>query len=388
MLSQEERAALRRVGAYEQLMSALEAEGILDRRLEGLPSSEALAERARSGRGLTRPELSVLLVDAKRSISEALVPAALVDDPYLVTDLARYFPEAVIDRFAYLLDQHPLRREIVANILSNDIVNSMGSTFVSRICQRSGATVAEVMKAYRIARDVSGAVARWEALESLLGKLDHTLWSELMTGADRVVAALTRRYQVRGAGAPLAAAIEADAEGFAEFETALPTAGPEPWQAAVLAEENSLVERGVPIDIARRHVFRRRLAHGPDVIELARQHGRKVTEVAEIMFHAGEDVGLGHLEKLAAGFFFSDSWQRWALEALEDDLLELRRRLTERILIEAGDLSPLDAVGHYTGANAVALDRLRAFLDGLAGERPESLAPLMIGVRQLRAILS
>jgi glutamate dehydrogenase len=287
-----------------------------------------------------------------------------------------------------LLDHHPLRREILANILSNDVVNSMGSTFVSRICHRSGATVAEVMRAYRIARDVSGAVARWEALESLLGKLDHALWSELMTGADRVVAALTRRYQVRAAGVGLAATIEADAEGFAEFEAALPTAGPEDWQAAVVAEEDSLVERGVPIDIARRHVLRRRLAHGPDAIELARQHGRKVAEVAEIMFHAGEDVGLGHLEKLAAGFFFTDSWQRWALEALEDDLLELRRRLTERILIEAGDRGPLDAVGHYTGANAGALDRLRAFLDGLAGERPESLAPLMIGVRQLRAILS
>ncbi|MEX0699600.1 MAG: NAD-glutamate dehydrogenase [Acidimicrobiia bacterium] len=388
MLSQEERAALRRVGAYEQLMLALEVEGLLDRRLEGLPSSEALAERARSGRGLTRPELSVLLVDAKRSISEALVTAELVDDPHLVADLRRYFPEAVIDRFAHLLDHHPLRREILANILSNDVVNSMGSTFVSRICHRSGATVAEVMRAYRIARDVSGAVARWEALESLLGKLDHALWSELMTGADRVVAALTRRYQVRAAGVGLAATIEADAEGFAEFEAALPTAGPEDWQAAVVAEEDSLVERGVPIDIARRHVLRRRLAHGPDAIELARQHGRKVAEVAEIMFHAGEDVGLGHLEKLAAGFFFTDSWQRWALEALEDDLLELRRRLTERILIEAGDRGPLDAVGHYTGANAGALDRLRAFLDGLAGERPESLAPLMIGVRQLRAILS
>ena len=388
MLSQEERASLRRVGAYEQLMTGLEAEGILDRKLEGLPSTEALAERARSGRGLTRPELSVLLVDAKRSIYEALVPSAIPDDPYLVTDLRNYFPEAVIDRYANRLDEHPLRREIVANILANDVVNSMGSTFVSRLCQRSGSTVAEVIRAYRVARDVSGAVARWESLEGLVHTLDHDLWIELMTGADRVVAALTRRYQSRGADEGLAETIEADSPGFAEFEVALPTAGPESWSATMAIDEASLVERGVPLELARRHLHRRRLAHGPDAIDLARRHNRQVADVAAIMFRAGEEVGLGDLEKLAAGFFFTDSWQRWALEALEDDLVELRRRLTGRILIEAGELGPNEAVESYTSTNAVALDRLRRFLSGLGSDQPDNLALLMIGVRQLRALLS
>jgi glutamate dehydrogenase len=388
MLSQEERASLRRVGAYEQLMTSLEAEGILDRKLEGLPSTEALAERARGGRGLTRPELAVLLVDAKRSIYEALVPSALPDDPYLVSDLRKYFPEAVIDRYANRLDEHPLRREMVANILANDVVNSMGSTFVSRLCQRSGSSAAEVIGAYRVARDVSGAVARWEALEGLVHTLDHDLWTELMTGADRVVAGLTRRYQSRGPELSLEETIRADSPGFAEFEAALPTAGPKAWRATLAIDEASLVERGVPLELARRHIHRRRLVHGPDAIELARRHNRTVAEVAEVMFHAGEEAGVGHLEKLATGYLFTDSWQRWALEALEDDLVELRRRLTGRILMEASDLSPQEAVDRYTSTNAVALDRLRGFLSGLGAEQPDNLAPLMIGVRQLRALLS
>jgi glutamate dehydrogenase len=388
MLSQEERASLRRVGAYEQLMTNLEAEGILDRKLEGLPSTEALAERARNGRGLTRPELAVLLVDAKRSIYEALVPSTIPDDPYLVADLRKYFPEAVIDRYANRLDEHPLRREIVANILANDVVNSMGSTFVSRLCQRSGSTVAEVIGAYRVARDVSGAVARWETLEGLVHTLDHDLWTELMTGADRAVAGLTRRYQSRGPETSLEDTIAADSAGFAEFEAALPTAGPKAWRATLAIDEAALVEQGVPIDLARRHIHRRRLVHGPDAIELARRHNRKVAEVAEVMFRAGEEVGVGHLEKLAAGFFFTDTWQRWALEALEDDLVELRRRLTGRILMEAADLSPQEAVERYMAANASALDRLRSFLSGLGTDQPDNLALLMIGVRQLRALLA
>jgi glutamate dehydrogenase len=388
MISQEEKATLRRLGAFERLMVELEQEGILDRKLDGLPSTEVLAERARSGQGLTRPELSVLLVDAKRSISDALVPSEVIDDPYLNSDLRRYFPEAVAERFDHLLGEHPLRRELIANILSNDVVNSMGCAFISRMCQRSGGSVPEVIKAYRIARDVSGAVARWEALERLLAQIDQDLWAELMTGADRVVAALTRRYQIRSAGASLAEAVEADREGFTDFETALPTAGPEPWREAHAAEEQALVARGVPADVARRHVFRRRLAHAPDAIDLGRHHGRKVPEVAEIMFHAGEVVGLGHLEKLASGFFLTDYWQRWALEALEDDLIELRRRLTHRILSDAGERSAEKAVEHFVETHADGLERLVGFLGNLAAEKPSNLAPLMIGVRQLRALIS
>ena len=72
MISQEERAALRRVGAHEQLMVQLESEGLLDRALDGVPLTEVLTERSRGGRGLTRPEIAVLLVDAKRSLKVSL----------------------------------------------------------------------------------------------------------------------------------------------------------------------------------------------------------------------------------------------------------------------------------------------------------------------------
>ncbi|HKX75716.1 MAG TPA: NAD-glutamate dehydrogenase [Acidimicrobiia bacterium] len=387
MISQEERATHRRLGAYEQLMVELELEGILDRRLEGLPSSELLAERGRNGQGLTRPELSVLLVDAKRSIYEALITTDLIDDPYFHNDLIGYFPEAVTERFQHLLTEHQLRREMIANILSNDVVNSMGSTFISRMCQRSGGSVVEVLRAYRLARDVSGAVQRWEALEHLLRRLDHDLWSELMTGADRVVGSLTRRYQAHFPPGDLTSAVRADREGFEEFEAALPSAGPEAWRTAHTAEAEELVGKGVPLYVARHHAYRRRLVHAPDAINLSRLHGRSVSEVAEVMFHAGEEVGLGHLEKLATGFVFTDVWQRWALEALEDDLLELRRRLTHRILQNAEGLTPADAVESFVTTHGESVERLRAFLRALSGERQENLAPLMIGVRQLRALI-
>ena len=133
------------------------------------------------------------------------------------------------------------------------------------------------------------------------------------------------------------------------------------------SEEAILVEAGVPVELARRHVFRRQLVHAPNAIDLAKAHGRKVAEVAEIMFHAGRAVGLDRLEDIAGGFYFTDSWQRWALEALEDDMVEIRRTLTKRILQGAGDLPPQAALAEFMEEHAGA-DRTPQLV------RPRSLA--------------
>ena len=388
MISQEEGAADRRIWAHEQLMAQLEREQILDRTQEGVPLTEVLAERGhRGGKGLTRPELAVLLVDAKRSIYESIVVSDLVDDEYLVNDLVRYFPDEVSSRYEELIPLHPLRKELIATIVSNDVVNSVGITFVSRTMARSGNSIPEVIKAYRIARDVSGAIPRWEAVEKLVGQLPNHLWLELMTGADRVVAALTRRYLSRMPRGGIGEAVAADMAGFADFEETLPDAGPKEWQQAHEKEEYDMVEAGVPADLARRYAYRRQLVHAPDAIALANRFDRPVSEVAEVMFGAGQAVGLDRLEQMAAGYKFVDSWQRWALESLEDDMVEIRRQLTEAILEAAGDLTPAEAIASYLEEQAPAVRRLEAFIDGLGTDQPKDLSPLMIGVRQLRSLI-
>jgi glutamate dehydrogenase len=243
------------------------------------------------------------------------------------------------------------------------------------------------VKAFRIARDVSGAIPRWRAVEALASEVAQGLWTELMTGADRVVGSLTRRYLARLPKASIGEAVAADMGGFSDFEQSLPESGPAEWQKAHEAEEYEMVEAGVPDDVARRYAYRRQLVHAPDAIELANRFERPVSDVAEIMFQGGQEVGLDRLETLGSGYNFTDSWQRWALEALEDDLVWLRRRLAERILEDGGQASPSEAVSNFLAANALPVERLGRFVDGLGTDPPDNLAPLMIGVRQLRALL-
>jgi glutamate dehydrogenase len=128
VLAQESAASAQRMEAYEALMVELESAGLLERTLESLPSSEQMAEREAAGLGMVRPELCVLLAYAKRLLREQLLPSSLPNDPYLDGDLAEYFPRPVIEQFGSFLPAHPLRREMVATIVTNDVVNSMGSS--------------------------------------------------------------------------------------------------------------------------------------------------------------------------------------------------------------------------------------------------------------------
>ena len=121
-------------------MLQLEAEGELDRLVEFLPTSDEMAERRGRGEDSTWPEIALLVAYSKRSIKRDLLEADLPDAEYLEQDLARYFPETIVDRFRPMLAEHPLRREPIATIVSNDVVNSQGVTFVSRLVAETGAT--------------------------------------------------------------------------------------------------------------------------------------------------------------------------------------------------------------------------------------------------------
>mgnify|MGYP006202829787 CR=1 FL=1 len=80
----------------------------------------------------------------------ALVASALPDTPYLVRDLERYFPAAIVSRYGHLLEDHPLKREIIAMMAANDVVNSQGITFVSRVVTETGAEAADVPRHERL----------------------------------------------------------------------------------------------------------------------------------------------------------------------------------------------------------------------------------------------
>ena len=70
------------------------------------------------------------------------------------------------------MDRHPLRREIVTTLVVDDMVNRSGTTFLFRMNEESGASVADISRAWLVARAVFGMPAFWQQVEALDGQVD------------------------------------------------------------------------------------------------------------------------------------------------------------------------------------------------------------------------
>ena len=386
MLAQEVRGSASRMFAYEDLMEALEAEGSLHRDVEFLPSSEEMADRRRSGRGLERPELAVLLAYAKRSLTGALLRSPLPDDPYFDGDLRSYFPPAVVERFGPLLAEHPLRRELVATIFANHVVNALGPTFVSRLVAEQGAEPANVVRAYRIARDVTGAEERWATVERLDRTVERQAQWALMEGVDALMEATARWYLENADGADLATSIARGREGFDRLAAVLSELLPDPRREAHEAEAAQLVEHGVPKELARSHAYLSSLAYAPDVIAAAQAVERPVEDVGRAFALIADRLQIGWLEEQLDELPATTRMQRWALQALRDDLWRARRELAQRALGQAPGVSVTEAVERFVDARPDAMRRLEGFARTLSVEGAADLAGLTLAVRQLRAL--
>jgi glutamate dehydrogenase len=330
----------------------------------------------------------VLLAYAKQSLTNALLASSLPDSAYLERDLRAYFPPQVVERFGAMLNEHPLRRELIAMLVANDVVNSQGITFVSRVVTETGAEAADVTRAYRIARDVTGAVERWEEIEALVGSLEPALLDELMAGVDRLVE-ITARWYLQHLPGQLGRAIEAHAGPFEAFAGSVAALAPDGWRQERERAAWALMDRGVPEDVARAHVALTFLVHGPNVAEVAEATGRPIEDVARAFFLVGESVYVDWLEARLSAVSTTTRWHRWALQALEDDLRLLRRQVVEHVLAQGGGQLPVeDAMASYLEERSEVMTRLGRFMRGIALEEASDLAAMTVAVRQVRSLSS
>jgi glutamate dehydrogenase len=384
ILSQEVERSAGRMFAYEDLMLMLEERGLLDRASEDLPTGEEITERRRSGRALERPELAVLLAYAKRWVARELEASAFVEDPWLERDLEDYFPDAVVERCDHL-DEHPLRRQLLCMINANAVVNSLGPTFVSQLVAERGSDVAAVVRAFRIAREVTGAEAAWDPIERL-SDAERSAQAELMNSVDSLVETTTRWYLAWPPEGSLASIIERGREGFERFRDVLPELGDEERMRRRDETARRMVEAGVPKDLARDHALRAELSHAPDVIRAAETTGRSIDDTARVFSAIGRALRVDWMERELDRVRSSTRMQRWALQAVREDAFRAHRAVTEHALLDGAWSGAEDAVERFLAERQEPARRLDALLRALAREGDPDLAGLTLAVRGLRAM--
>ncbi|MEV6596872.1 NAD-glutamate dehydrogenase [Actinoplanes sp. NPDC051346] len=373
---------------HRRMLTAMEQAGQLNRELEALPTDKELGVRHENGEGLTPPEFAVLLAYVKILLERQVLADAIVDEEWTTGVLARYFPTPLRERFAARMAGHRLRREIISTALVNEVVNRGGTSFVFRAMEESGASAADVIRAYVVVRDVYGMQELWDAAE----RLDN----EVPTSAQTAVYLETRRlldravrWLVSNRRSPIdvPAEIERLRPDIAALLPQLPEVVVGGERRSIEAHVEALESKGIPEDLARSVA---RVVYGfgmLDILETAKSTGRDATEVADVYFVLSErfqiDRLLSHISRLPRG----DRWQTLARMALRYDLYAALAGLTAEVLQSTpADAQAEDRVSEWEQVNAASIARAGNAM-GNVDESPADLAALSVLLRQIRTLV-
>jgi len=362
----------------------LERAGRLDRGLEYLPDDEALAARAAGRRGLTRPELAVLLAYEKMSLDEDLLASELPDLPELAGDLRDYFPAALRDRFAKQIAVHPLRREITATVVTNDLINRAGITFVHDMRARTGKSPAEIARAYRIVREVFELRAAWGNIEALDNRVPARLQSEMLLDIAALVEHATA-WLLRHERLDLGHDIEQLRPSIRELAGLLPTVLPETDRAIADERTRRLTRAKVPQRLAAAIGGTPFLAAALEIADLNERTLQPLERAARTYYAAGAHFALGEMRASARRLPAETAWQRQAIETVIDDLFALQSETALSAL--QGSMDGSDPLAAWTKQRAPALAPAEAVAAELRAGAAPDLAMLVVASRQLRQAL-
>jgi len=358
-----EHQSVRRLGSMAHFISTLEAEGMLDRQVESLPTAAELAERKQRGQGLTRPELSVLLSYDKIRLFQQLLDSDVPEDPYLSRELVRYFPVPLHEKYAEHMQRHRLKREIIATAVTNSTINRMGATFMMRMQEDTGHGPASIAKAYTAAREILDARELWSAIEALDGTVAEDTQIDAVLQIWSLLRHLTRWLLNRPGGTlDIAANVSRYADGVTVLRKALPDALTNTGRGDFSASQEKWEGLGVPAELAVRLARMSVLRAALDMVEVSKQSGKDMPAVASVFYELAEALDLDWLRGQIEALPVDGAWHAQARGSLLDELNAQHRALALQVLSVAGDRTDVTPVQAWLERDDPTLRYTRAML--------------------------
>lgn len=319
---------------YRRYINDLARSGKLDRRLEFLPDDKTLMERKTQNKGLTNPEIAILLAYTKMYVKADLLQSDVLNDPYLMQALSLAFPKLLTEKFHAQMEHHSLRREIIATQLSNAVINDMGVLFVYRMQVETGATIPMVIRAYAIAAKVFDMHETIKLIEKIQTKTNLKLRFQIFNEVVRLIRRVARWFLRNNKEqlADISATIKLFKSGLQELESRLPQlivgCEYEEWEKLI----TSYKEEGIDEPIAIRLANIRSNYELLDIIAAAQEHDLVLSDVASAYFTLGEYLELAWLREQITRQPVESQWDALARSALRDDLDLQQRNLTIAVL--------------------------------------------------------
>lgn len=154
-----------------------------------IPKNENISDIVDINGSIVRPVLGSLLSYSKIFIKKIILDSSLVDEQFSLQYLFRYFPQSFVGAYEQQIVNHPLKREIIATMMADIVINHQGITFLSDYAKLGNEKFLLKIKSYLVAKLLFGSreirekiyaqdsKMRVEQQYKLINKLEYILYA-------------------------------------------------------------------------------------------------------------------------------------------------------------------------------------------------------------------
>ena len=372
-----------------RFMLHLESQNLLDRSIEFLPDADECAERMAAELGLFRPEIAVLVSYSKMVMYQELMKADLSAEPSAESILLDYFPEELQKKYSSEIANHRLKPEIINTIVTNEVVNRLGPTFVFRMQQELNVSVRDIAAAFLIVRSTFRMPELWASIESL----DNDVSSDEQYRMQILVRGLVERVthwllRSRQPSTSIGELVSHFQSGVDELISSMPESLAAVQRETLEQRINHFKQAGAPDDIALSVARVVPLSSSLDIVEIAMSLSQSVKEIASVYFALGQHLELTWLRDEIGGLKVSSHWHTLATAELRSDLHYQQRHLCAEVASSTDQSLPgAERVALWATRNPQAMDKFSALVTELKANTSIDFAMLSLAVNEVHKLL-
>lgn len=373
---------------HEEFIRKLERNNGLKRKLEGLPDDEEIAQRQRLGRGLTRPELCILLAYAKIIFTRDLLATPMPDTSEMQQWIVNYFPEALSKKYRKEIMGHKLGRELASMSLANSMVNRMGPGFVETCTNKIGVPADAIARAFLVVRESFGLRNLWNAIEAL----DNKIPAEVQLKALREIFWLAEHAVIwfltrHGEELRVGPEIENYGGQIEKLRKILDKIATGEMKDNIEIRTQTGIRDGLPPDLAKSIAILPALHMACDITSISLKQKLDLEKAAQVYYEIGTRFHLDWLRQQAGYIATDNRWQAEATDGLIESLYTCQAGLAVHILHESKDAkSKSGLVDTWAKSRAGQVEQIERMFAELRQAGTIELPMLVIAEQRLRAL--
>ena len=373
------------LGDYIQFLGKLEKTGLLNRKVEFLPNNKEIIKRQSEKKGMTRPELCVMLAYSKMDLYSHILGSNLIKDKYFEKFLFSYFPTILQKDFADEIRNHQLRAEIIATQVTNLIINRSGIYLINQIASDNGFEMTDIVKSYVIVCDSFGLEEVWKEIESLDGKIPVEIQIKMFLAVSKllersVLWLLRNSRKAKDITSIINEYGDVIESMFKSMEGLLAKASKDSYDRKM----SKYLSDNVPQKLAKKISAMDPMGSAYDIIEIGKESNLDVKLVGKIYSEVGTRLSLKWLRSSVASLSINDYWQKLSSKTILEDLYCYQMKITSQVV----NFDKNSSLEKWIENQAFLVERYDGFIADLKSQVNPDLSMFVVALNRIKALIN